>query len=127
MADYVHIGLSAVFFLSLAVFCFRFTLKEQDPLPDPQRKQLRNRIYITCGVVILVCLALIALFGWVLENWAEPAHPVLWLEALATVAFGWSWFIKGKTLWKDNPPRIPALTPPADDAQPPATTEAAPV
>jgi hypothetical protein len=26
---------------------------------------------------------------------------VFWLEALALWAFGFSWFVKGETLWKD--------------------------
>jgi hypothetical protein len=105
---YVHIGLSAGFFLALAVFCFRFTGIDPGAQPDPEKKKFRNKIYVSCGVVILVCLLLIGLFGWVLRDWAAPAHPVLWLEALAILAFGWSWFIKGRTLWRGNEPPLPS-------------------
>ena len=30
-------------------------------------------------------------------------RPIFWLEAIAVVTFGFSWLVKGATLWKDQP------------------------
>jgi hypothetical protein len=99
----VHVVFSAMFFLTLAAIClFLFTRKEKDPVPDPRRKKVRNNVYITCGIVILVCLALIAVFGWLLEAETRALRPVLWLEATAIFAFGVSWIVKGQTLLRDQ-------------------------
>jgi hypothetical protein len=32
--------------------------------------------------------------------------PVFWLESLALWAFGFSWLIKGETLWQDSEARL---------------------
>jgi hypothetical protein len=29
-------------------------------------------------------------------------HPVFWLETIALWSFGFSWFVKGDTLWRDK-------------------------
>ena len=67
-----------------------------------EEKKKRNRIYRTCRVVILVCIGLIGLIStpW-LEGFAASLKPVFWLETFALWAFGFSWFVKGETLWKD--------------------------
>jgi hypothetical protein len=100
---YAHIAFSAAFFLILAVFCiFRFTRSERSPVPDPQRKSLRNAIYKGCGYTILLALALILIFGAVFEEQSRAWHPALWFEALAIFAFGTAWLIKGQTLFPDR-------------------------
>lgn len=99
---YVHLASAAVFFLTLAAFClFLFPRNEKDPLPDPARKRVRNRVYVACGIIIVACLVLTVVFGMLLEDEMRPLRPVLWLEAIAVFAFGVSWFIKGQTLWRD--------------------------
>ena len=63
---------------------------------------VRNRVYVTCGMIMLACIALIALFEALLQDTSIAAiEPVFWLESLALRAFGWSWFVKGETLWGD--------------------------
>ena len=67
------------------------------------RKKIRNRVYVTCGLVILACIALIGLYSALWRNTAVSAiKPVLCLETLMIWAFGVSWFIKGETLGKDK-------------------------
>jgi hypothetical protein len=42
-------------------------------------------------------------------EWLKPLNPVLWLECIALWAFGFAWFVKGETIWKDPPKEgIPA-------------------
>jgi hypothetical protein len=92
----VHIIFAGVFFLALAYFSlvlFRLT----DPSRPPTRMKLvRNKVYTVCGYVIIVAIALIAAVHLLPADsrlWAFS--PVFWLESLAIVAFGISWFVKG--------------------------------
>jgi hypothetical protein len=69
--------------------------------PSPEKK-IRNRIYVGCGVIMLACIGSIALYYVLLQNtFITTIKPVFWLESLALWAFGWSWFVKGETLWRD--------------------------
>ncbi len=102
----VHIVLSAGLLLMMAYFAlvlFRKTDRREPPTP---RKLRRNRLYLLCGLIILVCLALLGL----MQVQPVPAsirglHPAFWLQALADWAVGLAWFVKGETLLKDRPAR----------------------
>ena len=39
------------------------------------------------------------------EVWVRDTRAVFWLEALAIVAFGVSWLVKGEAILKDRPGR----------------------
>lgn len=97
----VHFGSALALFLVLSYFSlFLFTKSGGSPTAE---KQIRNRVYIVCGVAMLVCIALIGLYYWRLRGTAVTAlKPVFWLESFALWAFGVSWFVKGETLWKDS-------------------------
>jgi hypothetical protein len=102
----IHVAFSALFFLSLAYMSyFLFTKTDPSKPPTPQ-KLARNRIYEICAYVMLVAVVAIAAFKWLLPQATQDAWnayaPVFWLEALAIVAFGVSWLIKGETLLRDE-------------------------
>jgi hypothetical protein len=99
--SFVHFTSALLLFLVLAYFrIYLFTESKGGMTPE---KRLRNRVYRACGGVILVCLVLIGLFKWgLLGGWLADWKPVFWLEAFALWAFGFSWFVKGETLWKDQ-------------------------
>lgn len=110
----IHYGCAAAMFLLLAYFSLAlFTRTGGTPTPE---KLVRNRVYRACGVVILACIALMGLYKLAgspaaLARW----DPVFWLETFALWAFGFSWFVKGETLWRDAAPPAapePALRPP---------------
>ena len=66
-------------------------------------KQKRNAIYLTCAIVMIICIATIGLFKDSLEGSLWIGIPAVYaLETLALWAFGVSWFIKGETLFKDK-------------------------
>ncbi len=95
LTNYLHYGSAAGMFLTLAYFCiFSFTYNDPGTTPLP-KKPLRNKIYVTCGIIILFCIAGIGLHGLLRPNGASGSV-VFWLEAAAIWAFGWSWYIKGK-------------------------------
>jgi hypothetical protein len=53
---------------------------------------------------MLACIVAIPLYYALLEaTFVASIKPVFWLESLALWAFGWSWFVKGETLWRDAP------------------------
>jgi len=62
-----------------------------------REKRNRNKLYIACGIIILVCMVMIPIYNifWqhtVLAN----IKPVFWLETFIIWAFGLAWFVKGK-------------------------------
>ncbi|MGH3785022.1 MAG: DUF998 domain-containing protein [Pseudonocardiaceae bacterium] len=101
----LHLVFAAVFFLTLAFFCLSLFTKTDKAHPT-QRKLQRNRIYVASGWIILLCLALIVLFGWLFDE-AAPLHPVLWLESAATLAYGVAWLTKGEAILGDLSPGLP--------------------
>ncbi len=99
----VHFVSAAGLFLVLAYFSlFLFTQTKKGVPPTPE-KETRNGIYVACGVIMLACIASVALYYAFLQEAPVAAiKPVFWLEFLALWAFGWSWFVKGETLWRDT-------------------------
>ena len=96
----VHYASAAALFGVLAYFSICLFTRSSGT--RTREKLIRNRIYRTCGVAILACMAAIGLCSWLLkETVLAELKPVFWLEAVALWAFGFSWFIKGETLWRD--------------------------
>jgi hypothetical protein len=84
------------------VTSFRFRAARPGESLRPEKK-MRNIIYIICGVVILICILLVGLYNLFWQDTTiSSIKPILLLETLMTWAFGFAWFIKGETFWKDN-------------------------
>lgn len=98
----IHLVAAATFFFSLAYFSFfRFTRSSSAPTA---RKELRNRWYRACGIVIAVCtVATVPADNLLPRSTVDALHPVFWLESVAELAFGVSWLIKGETFLTDFP------------------------
>jgi len=63
--------------------------------------------YIACiaAVGLALCILLIVLYFLLPGDTAarlKTLRPVYWLEAIAIVAFGVSWFVKGESILKDE-------------------------
>ena len=95
----VHFSSALGLLVVLAYFSLKLFTKTAGR-PTPQ-KLIRNRVYTVCGVLILLCVSLIGVYK---SLGADSAlwHPVFWLETIALWAFGFSWFVKGETLWRDR-------------------------
>jgi len=94
----VHYISAAILFLLLAYFCL-YSFPGQDPKTTPTpKKPLRNKIYITCGVLILVSIVSAAVLQLIYRPDSPPWSLVFVFESLAIWAFGWSWYIKGQGL-----------------------------
>jgi hypothetical protein len=99
----IHIGFAAIFFLTLAYFALALFRKTEPGVPPTHMKLVRNKVYTFCGYTILAAIALIAVVRLLpVESPIRAISPVFWLEALACVAFGISWFVKGEAILKDG-------------------------
>ena len=97
----VHFTSAAALFVVLSYFSMALFTQSGGVMTP--RKKVRNKIYVTCGLVMLACIVLIGVYSWFLKGSAIAAlKPVFWLELIALWAFGVSWFIKGETLWRDQ-------------------------
>jgi len=107
----VHFSSAASLFLVFSFFSiFLFTKSRGHRTPQKRR---RNKVYVTCGIVMLVCMALIGWYKLYFEDtFISDYHPMFWLESLMIWAFGISWFVKGETLLKD--PKYPRYQPVVD-------------
>jgi len=100
---YLHTVCAAFMFLILAYICiFRFS-KTAPHKPVTRGKRGRNRLYITCGIVMIICMTVMVALTWrtTLER-RHPSHWLLWFEALALAAFGVAWLTKGAGIMRDR-------------------------
>ena len=98
----LHVVFAALFLITMALMSlFLFT---RSSAPQDQRsaaKNTRNVVYLVCGVLILAFTALAGLSALTPKSFVDDVHPLFWCEAIATFAFGFAWWVKGQTLWKD--------------------------
>ena len=101
----VHAVFAGLFFLILIYYCLFLFTKTDPQVPPTKRKRQRNGVYRACGYTISVCILLIAIYMFLppqLASLFTTYRPVYWLEALAILAFGLSWFTKGEAILKDE-------------------------
>jgi hypothetical protein len=99
----VHLTFAALLFLTLAYFSL-FLFTETNPSRTPTAQKLRrNKVYRTCGGIILACILLMFVLKLTsLENALKSLEPVFWLESTAVTSFGFSWLTNGETILKDR-------------------------
>lgn len=94
---YIHFTMASLFFISLAVMSI-VNFRRTDSIDSFGTKE-HHKTYLICGIVMLVCLALIFVYSMWIETkfaWLDRIHPVFCLEAIALIFFGTSWLIKGQ-------------------------------
>jgi hypothetical protein len=103
----IHFIAASIFFLALALFSLvLFTRKDTNPTSG---KLKRNRIYVVCGLVMIVCLiGMFIFFGFFQESYPDSTF-AFWTETIALIAFGVSWLTKGGTFYPDRKPWKMAL------------------
>ena len=91
-----HIYVVGAFFLIISYLTiFRFTKSTQPNITE--RKKSRNKVYIACGVVMVICIVLI-----VIIKLRDMTSSIFWPETVAIVAFGIAWLTKGHAILKDR-------------------------
>ncbi len=103
VCDLLHAMFAALFFFALAYFCLVLFKKFSPDQPPTAAKIKRNKVYSVCGYAIVICVVLIGIqYGLMHLGWQAELKFVFWLEALAIVAFGVSWFVKGEGILQDT-------------------------
>ena len=101
----LHVLFATLYFATLAYFSlFLFTKSDPSQSPTPRKLQ-RNRVYRICGYLIvwaLVAIALLAVLPDSITAAFADLDPVFWLESVAVIAFGVSWFVKGEGILEDE-------------------------
>lgn len=97
----VHFICATIFFLALAGYSYFIFTRSDASVQMTPRKRQRNALYRASGIIIVVCLVLIAVLNLLPPGPIDDLQPVFWLETIASVSFGVSWLIKGETLLKD--------------------------
>lgn len=101
---FVHSGFAALMFLSLAYFCIFLFRKSAPGKTLTRRKQHRNKIYGTCGLVIVFCIVvMVSLTIKAIAESQRPSFLLFWCESLALSAFGVAWLTKGEGILRDRP------------------------
>ncbi len=99
----LHTVFAASLFLTLAFFALVLFRKTNPSKPPTPQKRKRNLIYTICGIGILVCIFLAIIVKFLpVNSQIFFARPIFWLEAVAIVLFGISWFVKGEAILKDE-------------------------
>ena len=101
-SDY-HMVAAGLLFVYLGLYCL-FVLRRVIPERHGEgsdmkaSKRARNKLYFWCGVVILACVAVLALKGSVGINlaWWNAWNLTFWVELVALWAFGLAWVTKGR-------------------------------
>ena len=100
IASRFHYIFAGGLFILLACFCFILFPRKDPELAPSRRKPLRNRIYVTCGVIIVVSLLFAGATQTIWASTFQDTNILFWCESLAIFAFGASWLVKGQTLLK---------------------------
>lgn len=98
-----HYAFAACFFILLAIISFfKFTKSKGI---KTHSKAMRNKVYRTCGVLIIVFIGMVGLYGVFGKQLThfDKYKPIFWLEWLALIAFGFSWLVKGELIMDDTP------------------------
>ena len=98
----IHLVSSVIFFLLLA-FNSMFLFTKTDPeRAVTANKRKRNVVYIVCGLVMVVSMAIFAAFFLSMGKEKFDEVPIaFFLESLMLLAFGTSWLVKGETIFRD--------------------------
>lgn len=98
-----HYLFATALFLTLAYFSLRlFTKTGGSEAAMTPEKVKRNRVYRSCGWVILGAIGVMAIYKATGSTWSLGPVPVIFaFETVALEAFGFSWMVKGETVWRD--------------------------
>lgn len=91
---FMHFVGAVVFLLTLAYFSL-YLFTRHDGVSITREKSNRNKIYALCGLLILVGV------GGTVAGVAF-GKSIFWWEALAVIAFGTSWLVKGEIILADQ-------------------------
>lgn len=99
----IHYLSAGIVFAIMAIFAlFVFTQVKPYQLRDnnqlERNKKIRNRFYVTCGLLIAASAAAMLANLFFKFAWWDGIRMTFWCEAVALIAFGMAWMVKGRFL-----------------------------
>ena len=119
IVGYFHGIFAFALFATLAVIALWLFRKTKPGIERKREKRLRDLVYLICGIVIVLCIALVPVESLVIGAAIARFHPMFWLETFAILAFGVAWLVKGQAFLKDRQPQ-PGTAGPATAGPAPA-------
>ncbi len=90
----------AVLLFSVFIFFSIYLFRKTDPQKaTTKQKDNRNRVYLVCGIAMILCIIGIALSMIFFESFSQTWHLVFWFESIALMSFGISWITKAEFLF----------------------------
>ncbi|KPA20177.1 hypothetical protein shim_36750 [Shimia sp. SK013] len=118
-AEHLHMYGAGVVFVFLGLYCYFVLARVIDARHKVggeliATKRNRNRLYKTCGVVILLCVATLGAKSPLLSDaallWWNRLNLTFYVEALALLAFAVAWFAKGRRFTRLNDTEVVPLS-----------------
>ena len=97
----IHLIAASLLFAVFAYFSLIIFRKGVAIALQTKMKKLRNRIYLICGIVIIVAIVFGGLSLVINRAMSYQYNLLYWGETIALWAFGYSWLVKGAVFWKD--------------------------
>ncbi|HRX94199.1 MAG TPA: hypothetical protein P5158_08790, partial [Chitinophagaceae bacterium] len=91
----------AMLLFSVFIFFSLVLFRKTDPSKSmtPEKKN-RNYIYLSCGIIMAICIAAIAITVLFIDpSISDQYKLVYWFESIALVAFGISWITKSEMFY----------------------------
>jgi hypothetical protein len=96
IAHFVFALLLFSVFIFFSIYLFR---KSDKPKGVNEQKEKRNTVYLVCGIIMIACIACIAIGMIWLTALSAKYHLVFWFESIALISFGISWVTKAEFLF----------------------------
>ena len=97
-----HYISAAIFLICLAVMSLFIFTKTDKPDREAMgiNKRRRNRIYITCGILMIAAILVILanFLGLISDDLFSKYHLTFWMETVAVESFGVSWLVKAEVI-----------------------------
>jgi len=96
---FMHFVSAAALFLTMAYLCyFKFTKTNKKKILKDSRKHSRNRLYKTCGIIIFLCIIILAAYNLIKQFKPDLIIRTFtfFLESVMLIAFGTAWLVKGE-------------------------------
>jgi hypothetical protein len=93
----IHLFFAALFFITLSIISIVNFRRTEDKVSFGKKEY--HGLYLACGIIMILCIVLIAIYVKFFENKYETLdylRPTFMLETIALIAFGLSWLTKGK-------------------------------
>ncbi len=89
----------AVLLFSVFIFFSIHLFRKTGPGRRTRQKVERDRVYLVCGIIMIICIACIAIGMIWLKTLSKEYNLVFWFESVALIAFGFSWVTKAEFLY----------------------------